>query len=302
MKGILVIAATASSITGRGRPNRRAARHWDIIHQIPAGSFTTCNTLQDAAPQRCDRCPVGPGIVLAMLSAVLADLSGTLHVGGSALPGAAAALARLRQHPSLEVRFVTNTTKDTTSNLVRLLQAMDFDIQQHEVFSSLRAAKKLIQDQQLRALLLLHPDALPEFGGIDCCQPNAVVMGLAQQAFSYDSMNAAWAAGIGPGPYAAALEFATGRTAQVVGKPQPSFFQLALDDLQVPPEAAVMVGDDVCDDVGGAMACGMAGLLVQTGKYLPGDERSKGVQPTATVKDSAAAVDWILQKVGTSAD
>lgn len=30
---------------------------------------------------------------------------------------------------------------------------------------------------------------------------------------------------------------------------------------QVPPEAAVMVGDDVCDDVGGAMACGMAGLL-----------------------------------------
>lgn len=262
-----------------------------------------------------------------VLSAVLADLSGTLHVGGSALPGAAAALARLRQHPSLEVRFVTNTTKDTTSNLVRLLQAMDFDIQQHQVFSSLRAAKKLIQDQQLRPLLLLHPDALPEFDGIDCCQPNAVVMGLAQQAFSCDSMNAAFRLllqqpqapliaihkakyykaadgqlALGPGPYAAALEFATGRTAQVVGKPQPSFFQLALHDLQVPPEAAVMVGDDVCDDVGGAMACGMAGLLVQTGKYLPGDERSKGVQPTATVKDFAAAVDWILQKVGTSAD
>ncbi|WIA39773.1 hypothetical protein OEZ86_005829 [Tetradesmus obliquus] len=253
-----------------------------------------------------------------VLSAVLADLSGTLHVGGSALPGAAAALARLRQHPSLEVRFVTNTTKDTTSNLVRLLQAMDFDIQQHEVFSSLRAAKKLIQDQQLRPLLLLHPDALPEFDGIDCCQPNAVVMGLAQQAFSYDSMNATFRLllqqpqapliaihkakyykaadgqlALGPGPYAAALEFATGRTAQaasdstwpvlilcaccpvqVVGKPQPSFFQLALDDLQVPPEAAVMVGDDVCDDVGGAMACGMAGLFVQTGKYLPGDEIS----------------------------
>lgn len=41
---------------------------------------------------------------------------------------------------------------------------------------------------------------------------------------------------------------------------------------------------------------------VQAGKHLPGDERSKGVQPTATVKDFAAAVDWILQKVGTSAD
>jgi hypothetical protein len=28
---------------------------------------------------------------------------------------------------------VTNTTKDTTSNLVRMLQKMGFDIQEHEV-------------------------------------------------------------------------------------------------------------------------------------------------------------------------
>jgi hypothetical protein len=33
----------------------------------------------------------------------------------------------------LQVRFVTNTTKDTTSNLVRMLQKMGFDIQEHEV-------------------------------------------------------------------------------------------------------------------------------------------------------------------------
>jgi FMN phosphatase YigB (HAD superfamily) len=36
---------------------------------------------------------------------------------------------------------------------------------------------------------------------------------------------------------------------------------LLLFVLQVPPQAAVMVGDDVRDDVGGAMACGMAGVL-----------------------------------------
>jgi hypothetical protein len=33
----------------------------------------------------------------------------------------------------LQVRFVTNTAKDTTSNLVRLVQGMGFDIQEHEV-------------------------------------------------------------------------------------------------------------------------------------------------------------------------
>jgi ribonucleotide monophosphatase NagD (HAD superfamily) len=109
-----------------------------------------------------------------------------------------------------------------------------------QVFSSLRAAKKVIEDQQLRPLLLLHPDALPEFSSINCAEPNAVVLGLAKEAFSYDSMNAAFRLlmqqpqapliaihkakyytaadgqlALGPGPYAAALEFATGRTAQV---------------------------------------------------------------------------------------
>lgn len=48
------------------------------------------------------------------------------------------------------------------------------------------------------------------------------------------------------------------------------------------------------DDVGGAQAAGLRGILVQTGKYRPGDEASAGVQPAATVADFAAAVDWIL--------
>ncbi len=30
---------------------------------------------------------------------------------------------------------------------------------------------------------------------------------------------------------------------------------------------AVMIGDDVLNDVGGAQGCGMAGVLVKTGKY-----------------------------------
>jgi HAD superfamily hydrolase (TIGR01458 family) len=113
-------------------------------------------------------------------------------------------------------------------------------LQPVQVFSSLRAAKKVVDDQQLRPLLLLHPDALPEFSSINCAEPNAVVLGLAKEAFSYDSMNAAFRLlmqqpqapliaihkakyykaadgqlALGPGPYAAALEFATGRTAQV---------------------------------------------------------------------------------------
>lgn len=37
--------------------------------------------------------------------------------------------------------------------------------------------------------------------------------------------------------------------------------------MECSPGEAVMVGDDVRDDVGGAQAAGLGGILVQTGKY-----------------------------------
>lgn len=58
--------------------------------------------------------------------------------------------------------------------------------------------------------------------------------------------------------------------------------------------APCTAGDDVRDDVGGAQAAALRGVLVRTGKYRPGDESGAGVQPDATVADFPAAVDWIL--------
>ncbi|KAL4447844.1 hypothetical protein ABPG75_005063 [Micractinium tetrahymenae] len=253
------------------------------------------------------------------IHAALIDLNGTLHVGDAATPGAQAALQRLRA-AGVQARFVTNTTKDTIGNLLALVQGLGFDIQQHEVFSSLTATRRLLEEQGLRPFLLLHPKALPDFEGIPTENPDAVVVGLAKEAFSYDNMNRAFrillhdpdapliaihkgrifkepdGLSLGPGPFVLALEHATGRTAQVVGKPEASFFRLALDDLGCAPRDAVMVGDDARDDVGGAQAAGLRGILVQTGKYQPGDEASAGVQPTAMVPDFAAAVEWILEQ------
>lgn len=60
---------------------------------------------------------------------------------------------------------------------------------------------------------------------------------------------------------------------------------------KLPPSST---GDDARDDVGGALAAGMRGVLVRTGKYRPGDEGGAGAAPTATVPDFPAAVDWVL--------
>ena len=55
-----------------------------------------------------------------------------------------------------------------------------------------------------------------------------------------------------------------------------------------------MIGDDVHDDVCGAVEAGLRGILVRTGKYRAGDER-KLSSPGATVADNlGAAVEIIL--------
>ena len=48
---------------------------------------------------------------------------------------------------------------------------------------------------------------------------------------------------LGPGPFVAALEFASGRVAEVVGKPEPAFFSSVLRDIGCEADEAVMVGD-----------------------------------------------------------
>ena len=95
------------------------------------------------------------------------------------------------------------------------------------------------------------------------------------------------------GPFVSALEYATGREAEVVGKPAPAFFDLALGELGLSADRAAMGGDDVEADVAGAMDAGLAGILVRTGKYREDLVRQSGIEPTATV-DSIADVPELL--------
>jgi ribonucleotide monophosphatase NagD (HAD superfamily) len=51
-----------------------------------------------------------------------------------------------------------------------------------------------------------------------------------------------------------------------------------------------MIGDDAEADVGGAMAAGLMGVLVQTGKYLPGQEARLPEPPTSVAQNLEAAI------------
>jgi HAD superfamily hydrolase (TIGR01458 family) len=96
------------------------------------------------------------------------------------------------------------------------------------------------------------------------------------------------------GPFVAALEYATGNQAIILGKPAPAFFEGALLSLGCAADEVVMIGDDVLTDVEGALAAGLKGILVRTGKYRPGDEDQITHPGAMVVEDIQAAVDWIL--------
>ena len=55
-----------------------------------------------------------------------------------------------------------------------------------------------------------------------------------------------------------------------------------------------MIGDDAEADVGGAMAAGLQGILVQTGKYRPGQETKLPERPTHVVADLSVAVELLF--------
>jgi len=96
------------------------------------------------------------------------------------------------------------------------------------------------------------------------------------------------------GPFVAALEYAAELEAVVLGKPSADFFLAAVHSLDLPPQDVVMVGDDAEMDVRGALAAGLQGALVQTGKYRDGDETRVESRGGRTFEDLDAVVDYIL--------
>ena len=259
----------------------------------------------------------GSDVRLSDLRALLLDLDGVLYVGDEPVEGAAEAVAALRAG-GLGLRFVTNTTERSRGQTVDKLGRLGFEVAADEVVTPAALARRHCVETGRRTVALVMNDAVKrDFEGLDevADGPDAVIMGDLGEAFGFEILNRAFrmvmdgaelvalqknrfwltpdGLSLDAGPFVAAIEYATGRNAVVVGKPSASFFQLVLQDLGAEPARAAMVGDDVETDVDGAMRSGLAGILVRTGKYREDFVRDSGVDPTATV-DSIADVPGLL--------
>lgn len=66
----------------------------------------------------------------------------------------------------MKVKFVTNTTKEPLRTLYDRLVKLGFDVDKSEIFTSLSAARSLVEQKQVNPLLLLEETAKEDFEGI----------------------------------------------------------------------------------------------------------------------------------------
>ncbi|MFT5033451.1 MAG: ribonucleotide monophosphatase NagD (HAD superfamily) [Bermanella sp.] len=175
---------------------------------------------------------------------------------------------RLLQAACVALRLVTNTSRRNASAIFYDLKRKGFAIEHEQLFAAPKAMLDYIELRALRPYCLIHPSLETEFARLDHSNPNAVVVCDA-------------------GPFVKALEYASAKTATVLGKPSADFFIIAVDSMGLKPSQVLMVGDDVEADVAGEMAAGLDACLVKTGKYQAGDEVKA---PDCRVADTVATL------------
>ncbi len=243
------------------------------------------------------------------MKAILLDLDGVLYVGQEPLPGALEAFDRLREM-GLPIAGVTNTTTQAKSHVVEKLHTLGFDFTSDEIFTPAALAVQCIGDAT--ASFFIRDQLREDFHGVteDDEHPAFIVMGDIGSA-GYDPVklqrifelvmdgaellalhkNRFWQKPEGLvldlGAYVAAIEYATGKSAKVLGKPAVSFFHLICEKLNVRPEESLMVGDDIESDIGGAIDAGLKTALVKTGKYREAFAKQTGIKPNLTLPSIA---------------
>lgn len=266
-----------------------------------------------ATPPRPERALVD---ALRGVRALILDADGVLVLKGSPIAGAGEALASL-DRLGIPYRVVTNFSSAHRSSLARRFsEGTGLPVRSERIITaaSAAAAHTLARHPRAPLYVLASGDARREWDGQhllsleEADAPGAdvaaVVIGDAGDALTFRELDVAyrhvrrgaefvamhrnpwWLTERGPtldaGALVAGLEFATGRSAIVTGKPSPVVFRQAAAELgaelaarpgatRVIRSSIAMVGDDPRTDVAAAQRVGLRGFLVLTGKTVAPD-------------------------------
>jgi glycerol 3-phosphatase-2 len=236
--------------------------------------------------------PLSPAV--AAYDQVIMDLDGCVYVGEEAVPGSVEAIGALRG-AGKRVAFVTNNTRHSEEEYVQKLWRLNVQASIGDVVTVGGAIQHLLAERYRgRTVFAIGTQALFDhitdagvrlLNGTDLATRADVVLVGGAEHFTYaDLRDAALALHRGAeflatsrdptypqpdGPWpgtgatVAALEYATGRTAAVVGKPEPQLLITALDRLG--DGRTLVIGDRLDTDIAAAARVGLDAALVLTG-------------------------------------
>lgn len=245
---------------------------------------------------------------LSATKGILFDLDGVLYVGSQAIDGAIESVERIRAS-GLACRFVTNTSTLSLASLQKKLNALGFAIPIEEIISAPQAALLYLKHQTDPVCRMLLADDVKqdfmEFRQSET-EANYIVIGDIGDAWTYSLLNEIfnclmrgakliaihknrfWQTEQGLqmdiGGFVDALEYASGVTTMIIGKPSPDFFQIALDDMGLQSSEVAIIGDDIDSDVGGGQQAGLKGILVKTGKYRQNYFEASSIKPDLVIE------------------
>lgn len=254
----------------------------------------------------------------ASVRAVLLDVEGTLFAKGKALPGAATAVADLRER-GLGVRFLTNIDSQSLAAIAQALAGTGLEVPVEELFTPVSAALALFAGSPEAQVLTVLSNALQdEFAHLKGTAPfTHVLVGDCRDVLDYPVLDGAFRAlragaellalqrgryflrddgdHLDTGAVVAALEYSAGVQARVLGKPSTEFFALAAGSLGVAIQECAVVGDDATTDIAGGHDAGARTVQVRTGKYA--DQEAEGILSSADATiDSIADLPALLEE------
>ena len=238
------------------------------------------------------------------------DLDGCVWVGDEATPGSPEVVAELRE-AGKRVAFATNNSHAGTEDFVARLWKIGIRASLADVVTVGGAMQHLLAETRHgRSAYVIGGDAMRRhvtdaglrvMNGTDLGSRAEVVVVGATFDVHYDDLRDAVLAlhrgaellatgrdptypqpdGPWPGTGAilAAVEYASGRSAEIVGKPEPRLFETALDRLG--EGRTLVVGDRLDSDVAAAANAGLDAALVFSGGTKREDMDGAKPEPTA---------------------
>ncbi len=248
---------------------------------------------------------------------VILDLDGCVYVGDEATPGAPRAIEALRA-AGTQVTFVTNDPRHATEDYVRKLWRLGVQASMGDVVTVGAALQHLLATTLSgRSAFVIGTDALRRHvidAGLRLADSRSngaraeVVVVAGTDELSYDDLRQATLSvragaafigagrdstypmpdGLWPGSGAilAAVEYATDRRAEIVGKPEPALFATALERMDA--HRVLVVGDRLDADVAAAERAGLDAALVLTGATTRAESEAAEHAHPVTVADSLA--------------